>query len=157
MTIIATDGLCMAADSVCFQNDLMFPCVQPKIARAPDGTLVGATGASGDAIALRDWVRAGMYFASPPQFGWRDPDKDHSILWLWLRGENDVHMGDCTMSHWPVPVPTVIGFGSQFLNGLLTAGMPLLEAVVLTIHRAPYLGGMPQVERLHPALAEAAE
>ena len=150
MTIITTDGLQMAADSCCFQNDLMFVCIQPKIARAPDGTLVGATGASGDGIALRDWVRRGMDFTKPPQFSFREVASDNSLLWLWLRGEGDVHMGDCTMAHWPVPTPTTIGYGAQFLNGLLTAGMPLLEAVALTIHRTPYLGGMPQVERLPP-------
>jgi len=157
VTIIATDGLCMVADSACFQNDLMFPCVHPKIARAPDGTLVGASGASGDGVVLREWVRRGMDFERPPELSFRDTAADRSILWLWLRGENDVHMGDCTMAHWPVPIPTTIGRGGEFMNGLLSAGMPLSEAVALTILRTPYLGGLPQIERLRPALSEVAD
>jgi hypothetical protein len=147
----------MAADSATFQNELMFQCYEPKIVRARDGSLIGASGAAGDCIFLREWVRSGMDFKNPPNFSWKDVDSDHSILWLWLRGPNDVHMGDCTMNHWPVPVPTTIGFGSHFVTALLAAGMELTEAVALTIKRTPYLGGSVQVEHLQPALAEVAD
>jgi len=157
VTIIATDGLRMAADSAAFQNDLMFPCPSPKIVRALDGSVVGATGATGDAHFLREWVKAGMDFDHPPKFSWTDTKEDHSILWLWLRGENDVHMGDCTMLHWPVPVPTVIGYGAGFTIASLAAGLELRDAVAAAIRRTPYLGGQVQIERLAPALAEAAE
>lgn len=43
MTIIAVQGACMAADSVSFQADIMFPAPEPKIIRAPDGGLIGAS------------------------------------------------------------------------------------------------------------------
>jgi hypothetical protein len=157
MTIISTDGVSMVADSACFQNELMFPVHEPKIVRAHDGSLIGATGASGDAFFLREWVRAGMDFAKPPKFSWDGVASDNSILWLWLRGPGDVHMGDCTMLHWPVPVPTTIGFGSVFMTALLAGGMELADALVLTIKRTPYLGGDPQIERLRATLSEAAD
>jgi hypothetical protein len=157
VTIIATDGNCMAADSVSFQDDIMHAVPRPKIVRAPDGTLVGATGATGDCSALRDWVVAGMNFEKVPLFSFRDAATDHSILWLWLRGPGDVHMGDCTMAHWAVPVPTAIGFGVPFLHGLLVAGMMLGEAVAITIKRSAYLGGDMQIEELRKALSEAAD
>lgn len=157
MTIIATDGLYMAADSACFQNDLMFPCPSPKIVRAPDGSLVGATGATGDAHFLREWVKSGMDFTKPPRLSWTDTKEDHSILWLWLRREGDVHMGDCTMLHWPVPIPTVVGYGSAFSIASLAAGMALADAVAAAIRRTPYLGGDVQIELLRPALVEAAD
>ena len=157
MTIITTDGMRMAADSVTIQNDLMFPCVQPKILRAHDGSLIGACGPRGDGIALRDWVRAGMDFAKPPEFSHRDVAGADSILWLWLRSPNDVHMGDCTMRHWPVPIPTTIGYGGMFMTGLLAAGVALPAAVAMTIKRTPYLGGDAQIECLQAELAIAAE
>jgi hypothetical protein len=148
VTLIVTDGLRMGSDSASFQNNLMHPCAEPKIIRAGDGSLIGVTGAAGDATALRAWIRDGMDFDHLPRFSFREPAHDGSILWLWLRAPGEVHMGDCTMTHWPVPVPTAIGFGSPFMLGLLAGGMRLPEALALAIQRTPYLGGAARVERL---------
>ena|ERR1700677_2196665 len=156
MTIIATDGIHMAADSASFQNEVMFSCYEPKIVHAPDGSLVGATGATGDCHFLKAWVRDGMDFAKKPRFSWADVSSDNSILWLWLRTDGKVHMGDCTMLHWPVPQPVVIGSGAALATGAMAAGMSLYDAVTMAVRRSPYLGGDVQIERLRASLAEAA-
>jgi len=148
MTIIAVQGGVMVADSACFQNDLMFQSVEPKIARAPDGSLVGSSGSMGDGVALKAWVRAGMDFDNPPKFSFTVVSDSSSILWLWLKPNGDIYMGDCTMGTWPVPSPTAIGCGGLYLHGLLDGGVPLEEAVERTIERVPYLGGPVQVERI---------
>jgi hypothetical protein len=148
VTLIVTDGLRMGSDSASFQNDLMHPCAEPKIIRAGDGSLIGAAGAAGDTAALRAWIRDGMDFDHLPRFSFRDPARGDSVLWLWLRAPGEVHMGDCTMAHWPVPVPTAIGCGFAFILGLLAGGMELPEALVIAIQRTAYLGGAARVERL---------
>ena len=148
MTIIASDGNCMVADSASFQRGIMFPSPEPKIARAKDGSLVGPSGAMGDCAALRAWVRDGMDFEAPPKFSFREPTHDDSVLWLWLRGPGDLRMGDSTMAYWSVPIPTVIGMGADFAHGLIVAGIDAPEAVRIAIRRVAYLGGDVQVERL---------
>lgn len=148
VTIIAAAGDMMAADSASFQNDLMFKSVEPKIIRTPCGGLIGATGASGDAYILRHWVAAGMAFDKPPKFSWTNIENDSSILWLWLKPDLTVWMGDATMNHWLVPSPSAVGYGTQYLHGLLDCGATLESAVRRTIARMPYLGGEVQVEQL---------
>lgn len=150
MTIIAVKDGIMAADSAAFQNDLMFSSPEPKIVRTSDGGLVGACGALGDCHILRLWVRAGMNFEVPPKFSHTEVSSTMSVLWLWLKPDLTIKMGDCTMNNWFVPGPTVIGCGTDFLHGLLDGGVDLAEAVRRTIIRTPYLGGEVQVECLSP-------
>lgn len=148
MTIIAVKGAEMAADSACFQGNVMFPLPSPKIVRVPGGGLVGAAGATGDCTALRLWAGEGMNFSDPPKLSFSSPDQDSSILWLWLRPDGIVHMGDCTMSHWLVPQPVAIGSGAEFVYGLLEAGVTLACAVSIAIKRIVFLGGDVQVEQI---------
>lgn len=138
----------MAADSATFQDDIAFPVPEPKIVRAPDGGLVGACGGSNDTAALRHWVAAGMDFDKPPKFGITEVANDKSVLWLWLKPNLSVEMGDCLMSHWPVPSQTAIGYGTAYLHGLLDGGLDFPEAVRRTIKRVQYLGGDVQIEHV---------
>lgn len=157
MTLIAVSSGVMCADSASFQGDLMFPSPGPKIVRAPDGSLVGANGATGCCAILRHWASAGMNFDTPPKFSFTQASDNDSILWLWLKPDGTVHMGDCTMNNWAVPDPTIIGYGSQYAYGLLDARIPLAEAVRRTIERVPYLGGDVQIERLGGVALRAVE
>lgn len=149
MTIIAVKGSMMAADSASFQDDIMFPSAHPKIIRAPDGGLVGACGAAGDCQILRNWVAAGMDFDKPPKFSHPDATNDKSLLWLWLKPDLSVEMGDSIMNHWIVPSPVVIGSGAGYLHGLLDGGIDLAEAVRRAIERVQYIGGPVQAERIN--------
>lgn len=148
MTIIAVQASAMAADSASFQSDVMFPAPEPKIIRSPDGGLIGATGATGDCQILRRWVASGMDFAKPPRFSFVDPASRDSVLWLWLKPDLTVRMGDCFLNHWLVPSPVAVGTGTEFFYGALDGGCDLTEAVTRTIARVPYLGGKVQVERI---------
>lgn len=142
----------MCADSASFQNDLMFRSAEPKIVHAPGGGLIGATGAAGDTYILRRWVIDGMAFDKPPRFSFTNVEHDSSILWLWLKPDLTVWMGDATMNHWLVPTPCAVGYGTQYLHGLLDTGTTLESAVRRTIARMPYLGGEVQTEALDPSV-----
>jgi len=148
MTIIAVAGSIMAADSASFQDDIMFPSAEPKIVRAPGGGLIGACGAAGDCQILRRWVAGGMDFDKPPKFSHPDATNDKSLLWLWLKSDLSVEMGDSTMNCWIVLSPVVIGCGAGYLHGLLDGGVDLPEAVRRAIERVQYIGGPVQVERV---------
>jgi hypothetical protein len=152
MTIIAVKGGVMVADSASFQGGVMFPCPVPKIVAVSHG-LIGASGATGDCAMLRQWALDGMDFDRRPRFSYGDVSADESVLWVWLKPDGTVHMGDCTLNTWLVPQPIAIGMGVEYLYGLLDGGMEIAAAVARTVARIAYLGGPVQVETIQPAPA----
>lgn len=147
MTIIAIQGNTMVADSKQFVNGRSSPCPNGKIIRAPDGSLVGACGASVDTYALRVWVLAGMDFGTKLKMKY-EATNDESILWLWLKLDGTVWMGDADLRLHPVANPVAMGMGAEFVDGAMAAGADAEAAVRLAIGRIAYVGGAVQIERL---------
>jgi hypothetical protein len=148
MTIIAIQGNTMVADSKQFVNGRSSPCPNGKIIRAPDGSLVGACGASVDTYALRVWVLAGMDFGTKLKMKY-EATNDESILWLWLKLDGTVWMGDADLRLHPVANPVAMGMGAEFVDGAMAAGADAEAAVRLAIGRIAYVGGAVQIERLY--------
>jgi hypothetical protein len=147
MTIIAVQGDVMCADSVSFVNRRSSPMVDGKIARAPDGSLVGACGLSVDCYALRQWVLAGMDFSAVPKMQATSSSED-GTHWLWLKPDETVWFGDADFRVHPVANPVAMGMGAEFVDGMMAAGCGVERAVKVAIERIAYLGGPVQVERL---------
>jgi hypothetical protein len=147
VTIIAVQGGTMVADSMQFVNGRSSPCPDGKIARAPDGSLVGACGGSVDTWALRQWVRDGMNFNAKPAMMY-PATHDESIMWLWLKPDRTVWKGDADFRLHPVANPVAMGMGAEFVDGAMSAGASIVRAVELAVQRLAYLGGAVQVERL---------
>jgi hypothetical protein len=152
MTIIAVWGACMCADSEQFRAEIGYPSPDLKITRAPDGSLVGACGASVDTWALREWVRAGMDFSNPPKLGYPAASED-SAMWLWLKADRTVWKGDADMRLHPVCNPGSMGRGASYVDGALglierygIEGISLADVVSLAISRVQYIGGPVQTE-----------
>jgi hypothetical protein len=152
MTVIAVKGSVMAADSKSYCDGQMYrsPPGRSKISRAPDGSLVGASGSSVDTHALHEWVRAGMNFAEPPSFRYPKMEDDDRITWLWLKPDGSLWHGACDMRCYPVEPPFTIGYSAacSFTDGAMHAGLSAEAAVRLAIEHCSYVGGPVQVERL---------
>ena len=148
MTLIAVSGNLMAADSWTWADDIGYPAKEPKICRAPDGSLVAGCGYTADCYALREWTLAGMDFKNPPAV--RDEDSDQELIWLWLRPGGRVYH----LSSKFVPVemagPIAIGWSSaaSMVIGALLHNVPIVSAMRTAILRCPYVGGEVQVERV---------
>jgi hypothetical protein len=142
----------MAADSHTFRGEQArsMPPNDPKIARAPDGSLVGASGDSSDTYMLREWVRMGMDFGTPPHLEFTDPDKPQSIDWIWMKLDGSLWRGDCKIKVFPVVKPYAIGIRDAvgFVEGMLAAGATLKDAMEKTIGWHTYVGGPVQIERV---------
>ncbi len=124
MTVIATDGKVMAADSLTTFGHERGRMAAKKL-RAKDGRIFGVAGISGLIDDLVDW-----YVKTP-----RDPKeapKAEGETWSMLVMESDgrmfhVHSSQCR----PVEVaaPFAIGSGSEFALGAMLAGASPARAV----------------------------
>lgn len=151
MTIIAVHGRMMVADSASFSGGLQYTVRIPKITRAPDGSLVGAAGASCQTQCLKRWVQAGMNFDVLPKMPTLEKDdEDNAIAWLWLRPDGHVFIGDVRMDFYEGPNSYSIGYrdACNFWQGAVTATNDPIAALKLAIANCVYLGGEPQVEYL---------
>src|SRR5579883_1718015 len=140
MTIIAVHGSLMVADSFAWSGHYGYPCGAPKIVRAPDGSLVGASGLWRDCIALHEWVRAGMNFSAPPKFLYEyDPrdEGDASLDWLWLRPDRSVWRVGTDMLPMPMVTGVCVGSSTACLvaEAAMAAGANVIRAVKFAIER----------------------
>lgn len=151
MTIIAVHNDIMGADSMSFSEGMMkpFPRDVSKIARAPDGSLVGGTGHSLDTHALREWVVAGMDFAKPPKF-LNHTDNTDCIMWVWLRHDAKCFSGNETMMFHEVSTPYAIGYqtATTLWLGAILAGASMEQAIRIAIERCVWVGGEPHLQQL---------
>lgn len=152
MTIIAIKDRIMAADSWTFSAGVGSPAALPKITRALDGSLVGASGGCIATELFRDWVHAGMNFTDVPKL---EPDDDDPynkdrIAWLWLKPDGGTRYGDHRFRTHPISTPGTVGMESACLvaEGAMIAGASAEEAVRIAISRCVFVGGEPQVEHL---------
>lgn len=154
MTIIATDGRTMVSDTYCFSEHFLSSTF-PKIVRAPDGSLVGASGLVADCHALREWVIAGMDFKNPPTLAEPfnpDRERDTSVDWMWLKVDGTVWRGLATMATYPQKPPTSIGMhtATVVVETAMALGVPIVRAVEFAIDRCNGIGGEVQIEHLRP-------
>jgi 20S proteasome alpha/beta subunit len=121
MTVIAWDGMTLAADKRSTEGSMARTTT--KIARAPNGALIGATGNTSMCRELRDWWIAGAEVALWPVKG-----RDSSLLVIDQAGR--------ALYYWDGPVPVAIeddfiaiGSGSDFATAAMHCGKSAREAV----------------------------
>lgn len=148
MTIVAAmDGL-MIADGATFSGSRQFVCAVPKIARLPDGSLLGCAGPTALCVTFRDWGLDGFPVDRRPTFEQKDDSisaihlRTDGTIWR-LNGENGLWFRDSL-------VPGTIGHADPcwFVDGAVAAGASLVDAVTMAIERFCYIGPPIQVERL---------
>jgi hypothetical protein len=143
MTIIAVSGREMACDGVSSLGSLLLPMApgETKIVRAPDGSLVGASGSGGDCQRLRNWATNGMSWEAFPRLTHRPVDQEDSIHWLWLKPDGTLWFGDAIGNVHEVSNPFSIGFSHacSFVDGALAAGANLHQAVTMACERHAFL------------------
>jgi hypothetical protein len=150
MTIIACTDKVMVADSYSFSDGIQFPCVRPKVSRAPDGSLVGCVGAAVHTDVIHAWVARGMNFKKLPKMS-QALEKDERATWLWLRPDGRAFIGDYNFGVYEASTPTNIGLRdacSVWTGAYAVCGDPVLSIRVALIH-CVYIGGEPQVEYLN--------
>jgi hypothetical protein len=162
MTIILVKAEIMVADGMTVAGGKTDRCtmLDPKIVRLPDGSLVGAAGGSQDCWQFAEWCRAGMPKGSLPEFEKSEDNKDaNEIDWLWLKTDGTLWRGHKSLLPYPVPSPYTIGCSTAcyMAEGAMLTGLSAEEAVRLILPHCRNIGEPIQVERLHPALWEAAE
>jgi hypothetical protein len=152
MTIIVVQGRTMAADSFSFRGGVGYPCAQPKIVRAPDGSLVGSAGSFPDIDLLKKWVIDGMDWSKPPTFAYDKDNDDNSIDNLWLRSTGELLRFGPAMKPYAISNPATVGINDActLAEGMMMAGRSVEMAVAAVCERCAYVGGPIQVERLAP-------
>lgn len=149
MTIIAVKDGYMAADSGVFSGSILYQTADghPKIVRAPDGSLVAASGTSYDTYLLREWAKDGMNFADKPKLS---DEKDDPMAWLWLRPDETVWRGNNAFNICPCSPIYAIGIEAacQFAEGAMWAGKSAAEAVQIAIEHCIYVAGPVVVVRV---------
>lgn len=150
MTLIAVHGRTMVADSRGYRGGVIIPLAHPKISRLKDGSLFGAAGWSMHTYALHEWARAGMDRKHPPSMADCSDDKDNAGVWLWLRQDGKVFIGNATMHCYEVAPPDYIGYetAGNIWYGAVLAGATAEQAIHIAIKHCSHVAGVPQIERL---------
>lgn len=138
MTIIATDGHTMVADSWSFSGLVGHPCPTPKIIRTPNG-IVGASGLASDCVKLLQWAANG-FPEPPPTFS---KDDEQPLSWISLNKDGTVWKGDKELSVCPASPPATIGIdgAAYMVEGAMLCGVDIITAVTKVIERCAYVGG----------------
>lgn len=140
----------MVADGGDWNGGIVRQVAFPKITRAPDGSLWGATGSAGDCYLLREWVLAGCDMKAKPFFVGKD---DEQIGIVMAKPDGSLWGGAASLALRPCPAPAAYGAPSAscFCEGAMQAGLSASEAMRLTIENCEWAFGEMQVEHLHPA------
>jgi hypothetical protein len=148
MTVIIAYGRQMGSDSMSFCNGIGYPVAHPKIARTPDGSLVGAAGSSIDCEIHQKWAQAGMDFDNLPDFS-NGNDKE-GVVWLWLRQDGRLFFGDHYFHVHEVSLPTAIGadIAAIYAEALIAGGCSLKKALTITLKKCNNVGGEPFIMSL---------
>lgn len=145
MTIIASDGTCMVADSWCFHGDVGYPMPTPKIVRTPDGGIVGAAGFRAECDAIRSWASNGFLDAEKPTL-----DKEQDSTWLWLKPNGELWQAFWDMKLYRLLPPFSVGANAACMmaEGAMNCGVDIVTAVEMAIRRCDSVGGAVTVLRL---------
>ena len=142
MTIIATDGYSISADSRCTGPSGIIQRPWTKIFPLPDGSAIGCCGSAALATILIEWITfSGETADLRPSFISED---DFEAIRLYPNGNLFSYGPHCLPE--AVPFPYAIGSGSQYAIGALEAGASPQRAVEITTVYDPSCG--PPVETL---------
>jgi ATP-dependent protease HslVU (ClpYQ) peptidase subunit len=142
MTTIATDGKSMASDGRTTGGNTVINDAAVKIHTLPDGSLIGAAGASDrwpEAVAeLSRSIEAGDLPA--------EMRGDYELLRLLPNGKA-IAYAERLRPH-PVSLPASIGSGSDFALGAMAAGADLKAAIKIAAKLDPHTGGRTRIVSL---------
>lgn len=135
MTTIATDGKCMAADSLETAGNAIVGTRKIKIWKLDDGRIVGGAGLSTDIQKMLVWLRNPDQ--KPPRI------KEARILVLNTDGTAELYE-DTTIPN-PQEIPTAIGTGYKAALTAMDMGGDAKKAVEMAIKRDTDSGGKVRV------------
>lgn len=137
MTTIATDGLCMAADSA-LGGECLHGTIR-KLNRAKDGAILGSCGQAFDFAGFLAWYDAG---------GTGEPNVTDDFEGLILKPDGTVLCVDAKGRAFEHSKPAAIGSGCRFAYGAMDAGSSPFEAVAIAIRRDGFSAEPVEVMRL---------
>lgn len=142
MTIIATDGHTMVADSWGFMADVGYPLAYPKIVRTPDGGIVGAAGNTAYCCMLRRWAETGFADDAKPTFPPSAIEND-DLDWLWLKPDGTALRGLPDLTCYPIKPPFTIGVqhACMMVEGAMLCGVDIVKAAQIAVERCNSVGG----------------
>lgn len=132
MTTIATDGKTIAADGQSTAGDMVTSLESVKLARLPDGSIIGGCG---DLSPMRRAINC----LHAPDAHPDDFTGEFTLLRLYPDGKIVSYEG-CLFA-FELPAPVAIGSGREFAMGAMLAGKKPSEAVEIAKQRDIYSGG----------------
>lgn len=147
MTIIACKSGIMAADSIVCSGSMAAKVAFPKIARLPDGRLIGAAGYAGDCWSVMEWFRAGEPEKHPDFIG---KPGDNEIDIVVMNPDGSVLRNTVGLKgFYPVRDGCAIGSGAgcNVAETAMYLGHGAAEAVAVAVILVVGLGGDVQTER----------
>lgn len=140
MTVIATNGKIMAADSLQVRGDhFVVNRNRQKLFRMPDGSVVGMSGDAATIAAVRRWMLAGEDYDKPPEYPLADDDR--AIKGLRLYPDGRVELFDGLLAPFEVEVPAAIGAADEMAVALMGAGLNPGRAVRECMKWCVWVGG----------------
>jgi 20S proteasome alpha/beta subunit len=146
MTIIVYRDGVMASDSRITDNGIVRGSVS-KIFRAPDGTLVGASGEHGAARRFERWFHAQRPEEIPLEF---DPKTEPGMFAaIVVRPDRSTWLVDHRGTFFPIEADFICeGSGREIAMGACAMGAAAVEAVLIAIQYDTGCGGEVQVLNL---------
>jgi hypothetical protein len=150
MTVVVYRDGVMAADTADWIGNIAYTFDIEKVVRLPDGSLMGASGDSGDIQAFHKWATNGF----PEQQG-KAEDVFSAMI---VRPDGTIWSYDKTWRPERV-FGDWYGCGAhvEFINGLMVAGIDAIGAVELAIKHCAFAAGRIYFLMLQPQDAEGVE
>lgn len=142
--VVFKDGV-LAADTSMWSDRIMVSDANSKIIRTPTGYLVGCVGITGLCQAFRQWASHGFPEGVDVPKG--KDETDFGAIVVAPDGkvteyDHELRKEDANCEY------SVIGYGVEFVLGLLCAGLSAEQAVAEAIKRVSYVGGHVEMLRL---------
>lgn len=141
MTVIVTDGKCVAGDGRVTSGSLLLADDFPKVRRLKDGSVAGMAGDLRDICLAFDWLDRGAPFDVIPKFSAKADEKDDGFEALILRPDGRVEWFDQMCVFVPYSAPFAIGSGAEMALTAMACGLTPEEAVERAAHRNVKCGG----------------
>ena len=146
MTLVAYKAGVMAADTSCWQGDVMVH-ERDKAIRLPNGLLLGCCGDCAIIDAFTDWAERGFPAGADIPAG-ESPEDFEAIV---IAPDGTINRYDHKFRREIVKGEWIaIGCGTSFANGLFVAGWSAKKVVEEAIKRVAYVGGRCTTVRLGP-------
>lgn len=142
MTVIATDGKVIAADSRTCSGDLVLNDATRKLVRCKDGSVAGVAGEATSCALVREWLVAGEDMSAIPDHP-RHPDEEGGSRFkaLILRPGGRLQFMDAAFTAIDAQPPFAIGSGGDVALGAMLAGKSAEQAVKIAMRSVTSCGG----------------